>query len=361
VDLALQHNSIKEKLLKRVERVISSGLYILGPDVAEFESRFAELCGTDFAVGVDNGTNALILTMRALGIGPGDEVITAANSFLASASTIALAGATPVLVDVRDDYNIDPVCVEKAITSRTKAIMPVHLTGRPADMTLLCDIAKTHDLHLIEDAAQAVGARHAGRSTGSFGVAGCFSLHPLKVLSAVGDGGIITTSDEELCGKLLKARNHGMLNRDECEFWSYNARLDTIQAAMLIVKMEYLENWIEERRSIASHYRQNLDTVVKVPAENPKDTSVYQTFIIQCDRRDELQKYLYSCGVETKVHYPVPIHLQPAARSLGYKSGDFPVTERLSQCILSLPIYPEMTIGQRDHVVRSIRNFYANN
>jgi dTDP-4-amino-4,6-dideoxygalactose transaminase len=359
VDLALQHRKIRDKLLAAVGRVLDSGQFILGPEVETFERRFALYCGVSYAVGVDNGTNALVLTMRALGIGPGDEVITAANSFLASASSVAMTGARPVLVDVDSSYTVDPRRVEDAITLRTKAILPVHLTGRPANMKVLTEIAINHGLYLIEDAAQAIGARHRGQAAGSFGIAGCFSMHPLKVLNAVGDGGIITTNDSQLYKKLLKARNHGLRNRDECEFWGPNARLDAVQAAMLMVKMELLPLWIERRREMAAIYRQNLRDIVHVPEEQSHEYSVYQTFVVRVERRDELQEYLALKGIETKVHYPIPIHLQEAARYLGYLEGSFPVTERQTASNLSLPIYPELSQGQIRHVIESIHQFYS--
>jgi dTDP-4-amino-4,6-dideoxygalactose transaminase len=358
VNLALQHRALKEKLLEAAGKVLDHGNFILGPEVSSFEERFAAYCGTRFAVGVNNGTSALFLVLRSLGIGSGDEVITATNSFLASASAIALAGARPVLVDVRDDYNIDPEVLEAAITPRTKAVIPVHLTGRPADMTAIVDIAQRRGLHLVEDCAQAIGAAYRRQRVGSFGIAGCFSLHPLKTLNAVGDGGVITTNDSNLYAILRKARNHGLRNRDECEFWSYNCRLDTLQAAMLLVKMDYIDRWNELRRTNADFYRQHLRDVVATPQDKPHEFSVYHTFIVRADRRDELQRYLFECGVDTKVHYPVPIHLQDAARSLGYGCGSFPVAERQARMILSLPVYPELTDTQREHMVTVIRRFY---
>lgn len=358
VNLALQHRDLKPQLLAAVEKVLDHGNFILGPEVSAFEERFAAYCGTRYAVGVDNGTSALFLTLRSLGIGPGDEVITATNSFLASASAIALAGARPVLVDVRDDYNIDPERVEAAITPRTKAIIPVHLTGRPADMDAILDIANRHGLYVVEDCAQAVGAAYRGRRVGSFGIAGCFSLHPLKTLNAIGDGGVITTNDPKLYATLRKARNHGLRNRDECEFWSYNCRLDTIQAAMLLVKMDYLDQWTSARRANAALYQAELHDVVRVPEDKPHEYAVYHTFVVQAERRDELQRYLQARGIETKVHYPIPIHLQDAAKGLGYHRSAFPVTEKLTQRILSLPIYPELTEAQRNEVVHAIHAFY---
>lgn len=359
VVLSQRKSALKAELLKACENVLDHGQYILGPEVTEFERRFAEYCGVRHALGTDNGTNALLLVLRALGIGAGDEVITAANSFLASASCIALAGARPVLVDVGPDYTMDPDLVEAAIGPKTKAIIPVHLTGRPAEMERIMEIANRHGIAVIEDAAQAAGAEFRGKKTGSFGIAGCFSLHPLKVLSAAGDGGMITTDSDELHSYLIKARNHGLMSRDACEFWSYNSRLDTIQAAMLLVKLDHLEEWIARRREVAEGYRQGLEGLVGLPPEHSYERPVYQTFMIRCQKRDELQAFLQSRGIDSKVHYPVPIHLQQAAHDLGYHVGSFPVTERLSGEILSLPIYPEMTGRQIEAVIGGIREFYA--
>jgi dTDP-4-amino-4,6-dideoxygalactose transaminase len=361
IDLREQHRVLKPELLSACEQVLDHGQFILGPEVTAFEKAFADYCGVKHAVGVDNGTNALILGLRALGIGRGDEVITAANSFLASASSIALAGARPVLVDVRCDYTIDPQLVERAITPRTRAVMPVHLTGRPADMRELYDIVRARGIHIIEDAAQAVGAQCGNQRVGSLGDLGCFSLHPLKVLNAIGDGGVITTNDPALYDKLLIARNHGLRDRDTCDFWSLNARLDTIQAAMLLVKLQYLDGWIAKRRAIARFYYENLHDSVTIPQDRTGDSSVYQTFVIQCRDRGKLRGYLLEKGIETKIHYPVPIHLQPGAASLGYRRGDFPVCEDQSRNILSLPIYPQLSDDQVQHVVSAIRNFYADN
>lgn len=360
VNLPLQHNTLKQALLDSIGELFDSGQYILGPAVESFEIAFAALCGSTHTVGVDNGTNALLLSLKSLGIGAGDEVITAANSFLASASCIALVGARPVLADVQNDFTIDPEYVESVITSRTKAIIPVHITGRPAQMDSLMALARKHGVHVVEDAAQAVGATYDNKPVGSFGIAGCFSFHPLKILSAVGDGGAITTSNTELYKKLIKARNHGLKNRDECEFWSINARLDAIQAQILHVKMACLKKWVARRRAIADKYGAELGDLVTVPEECEKVQSVYQTYVIMADKRDLLQQKLMEQGIDTKVHYPVPIHLQQPARPLGYKAGDFPVTESQSTRILSLPIYPELTDEQVDLVIRAIKSFYLN-
>lgn len=359
IALDLQQRALKPALLKAVGRVIDSGQYILGAEVERFERAFAALCHTAFAVGVSDGTCALTLALRALGMGPGDEVITAPNSFLASAASIALAGGRPVFADVRDDLNIDPDAVAAAITSRTRAIMPVHLTGRPAAMDRLGALAERHGLAIVEDAAQAVGARLHGRPVGSFGAIGCFSLHPLKNLGALGDAGVVTTGDGALARRLQIDRNHGLRDRDAVDHWSENARLDAIQAAILNVKLPHLPAWTREKRALAARYREALRDVVGVPEEAPGEECVWATFIIRAERRDDLQRYLGSRGIDTKVHYPTPIHLQEAAADLGYRKGDFPVTERLATEILSLPIYPGLTEAQQEAVVMAIRSFYT--
>jgi dTDP-4-amino-4,6-dideoxygalactose transaminase len=359
VALALQQRAIKAEILGAIERVLEHGQYIQGPEVEDFERKFAMLCGTPFAVGISDGTHALILSLRALGIGPGDEVITAPNSFLASAAAIALVGARPVFADVRDDLNIDPERMDAAVTPRTRAIMPVHLTGRPADMERIGATAERRGLAIVEDAAQAVGATLNGRPVGSFGAAGCFSLHPLKNLAACGDAGAVTTHDRKIADALRAARNHGLRSRDDCGAWSFNARLDTVQAAVLSVKLAYLERWTAAKRKLAARYSEALRRVVKVPEDRPGEHAVYQTFVIRAERRDALQRHLAARGVDSKVHYPTPLHLQEAAADLGYKKGDFPVAERLAGEILSLPIYPELTSAQQEAVVEGVRSFYG--
>jgi dTDP-4-amino-4,6-dideoxygalactose transaminase len=362
VDLVSPHRALKPELLAAVEKVLESGQFILGPAVKDFESSFAVLCGVKFAVGVGNGTDALVLALRALDIGAGSEVITVANSFVATASAIVMAGARPVFVDVADDLNMDPRLVEKAITPRCRALLPVHLTGRSCDMTALNAIAAKHGLHVIEDAAQAVAAEHQGKRVGSFGAAGCFSLHPLKTLSACGDGGVVTTNDPDVADRLTVLRNIGLRSRDDCAVWSGNSRLDSLQAALLLVKLEHLEKWTNARRENARFYRETLASCpgVKPPSlERAGDRAVYHTFVIQAERRDELKAFLLSRGVETSIHYPVPIHLQRAAADLGYPPGSLPVTERQARSVLSLPIYPELTEAQRVLVVEAIREFYG--
>lgn len=358
IDLVAQYAGIRNEITEALDRVFSSGGFILGDEVAAFEAAFASRCGTRYAVGVGNGTDAIILTLHALGIGPGDEVITAPNSFIASASAIALTGATPVFVDVGEDYNINASLLESAITVKTRAILPVHLTGRPADMESILAVAGKYHLAVVEDAAQAVSAVYRGQRVGCFGIAGCFSLHPLKNLSASGDAGIITTNDESIYRRLISARNHGLRNRDESGFWSANSRLDAIQAAILRVKLNYLDAWTAARRSNAAYYCERLGELLRVPSEKPHEFSVFHTFVVQSERRDRLREHLSFRGIETKIHYPVPIHLQEAARSLGYKYGAFPVAEMQALQILSLPVFPELRTEQREHIANSVIQFY---
>jgi len=355
INFPLQYKKIKTELFRTIENVFESGNFILGSEVEKFEKNFAKYCETKYALGVGNGTSALFLAMKALGIGNGDEIITASNSFLATTGAIAATGAKPVFVDAGDDYNINPNLIEKAITKKTKAIMPVHLTGRPASLDKILEIADKNKIYLIEDAAQAIGAKYNGKKVGSFGIAGCFSLHPLKNLNAYGDGGVITVKDKQLYENLKKMRNHGLKNRDECDFFAFNSRLDELQASILNVKMKYLDKWTKKKREIASFYQKKLSNIVKVPLDKSNEYAVYHTFIIQVNKRDKLQKFLLQKGIETKIHYPIPIHLQRAAQYLGYKKGDFPKAEK----ILSLPIYPELKEEQLELVVKEIRNFYS--
>ena len=358
VDIGSQFEPMREELMAAIEEVMASGWFILGPQVNEFEEKFAALSGTKYAIGVANGTDALILPMKGLGIGEGDEVIVPPNSYLASASSVALAGATPVFADVANNYNIDPEEVKKKITSRTKAIMAVHLTGRPADMDALKAIADEHGLHLIEDSAQAVGAKYNGKPVGGFGTFAGFSLHPLKNLNAAGDAGVITTNDDNLYEYMLKARTHGHKNRNEVSFWSLNSRLDTLQAAILNVKLKYLDEWTALRRRNAAIYQARLADKVWVPTDAEKEFAVYHTFIIQTDRRDALQQHLTDHGVGSAIHYPVPIHLQEAAQYLGYKPGDMPMTEKQCETILSLPIFHNLTEEQVHRVCDVVEAFF---
>jgi dTDP-4-amino-4,6-dideoxygalactose transaminase len=360
VNLSAQHAPIKSELLAAVENVLDHGQFILGQEVEQFERRFADLCGTSYAVGVNSGTDALILALKALGVGSGDEVITVSNSFVASTGCITLVGASPVFIDVREDYNMDPELIGQAITERTKAILLVHLTGRSADMDPILAIAREHGLYVIEDAAQAVGSEYKEKRVGSFGDIGCFSLHPLKTLNACGDGGVITTNDAFLYEELQILRNLGLKERDDCVVWGLNSRLDTLQAAILLVKLGYLNEWTDKRRANARFYQSLLEELpqVQCPVDQPYEHAVYHTFVVQADDRDGLREYLSNNGIGTAIHYPIPIHLHKAAANLGYGVGSFPITERQAGKILSLPIYPELLADQIEYVVTSLNNYY---
>jgi dTDP-4-amino-4,6-dideoxygalactose transaminase len=358
VNLGLQFQNLKQEITDKFVEISSKGSYVLGEELKDFEELFSEYCGTSYAVGVGNGSDAIFFSLLALGIGHGDEVITTPNSFIATAWTIINIGAKPVFVDIGDDYNIDPNKIESAITSNTKAIIPVHLTGKISKMDEILEISKKHNLYVIEDSAQAVGATLNDKKAGSFGITGCFSLHPLKNLHVHGDGGMVTTNDKNIYNYLNKVRNHGLVNRDECEFWGYNSRLDEIQAAIGKIKLPYLNKWNEKSRKIAYKYTENLRDNVGVPIDKDNEKPVYQTYVINTDYRDELQNYLHKLGVETKIHYPIPIHLQESAKKLGYSKGDFPITEKQSSRILSLPIYPEMREDQIDHVIKGVNAFF---
>jgi dTDP-4-amino-4,6-dideoxygalactose transaminase len=358
VSLGITDTGLRDALLEAARRVLEQGSFILGEWVERFEQAFAERVEAAHAVGVGNGTDALVLALRALNIGPGDEVITAPNSFLASASGIALTGARPCFADVGADYNLDPMRVEEAITERTRAIVAIHLTGRPACMDPLRDLARHHGLALVEDAAQAIGAKYRGHAVGSLGSLAAFSLHPLKNLGACGDAGVITTNDPRHAAWLRQARNHGLRNRDESDFWSPNSRLDALQAALLLVKLQHLETWTEARRANARFYREALADLVTCPDEPAELEPVYHTFVVQALERDALRAWLAERGVETRVHYPLPIHLQPAAADLGYAKGDFPIAEAQAERIVSLPVHPELEPAQLEYVVDAIRSFY---
>jgi dTDP-4-amino-4,6-dideoxygalactose transaminase len=357
-DFPAQNAGVRDELRGAFDEVLDSGHYIQGPNVAAFEREFAEFCEAPYATGVANGTCSLHLVLRSMGVGPGDEVITAPNSFFASAAAISLVGAKIVFADVNEDSNIDPDAIEAAITDRTKAIMPVHLTGRPVDMVRIQAIADAHGLGILEDAAQAVGSSFRGRKVGSWGTAASFSLHPLKSLHAFGDAGILTARDERIIQDVALRKNHGLVDRSTCAEWSFNCRLDEVQAALLRVQLRNVDAKIAERRRLAHRYHELLRDYVVVPEEREGEIHTYQTYLIQAGDRDVLQAHLRANGVEAIVHYATPLHLQPAAADLGYGPGSFPVTERLSDSILSLPLFPGMTAEQHDRVVTEIASFY---
>ncbi|MEW5923898.1 MAG: DegT/DnrJ/EryC1/StrS family aminotransferase [Candidatus Zixiibacteriota bacterium] len=359
LDLNAQYCSIKEDIDKAIAGVIESSSFILGPAVSRFEENFAQFCHCKYAVAVNSGTTALLLAMKALGIGRGDEVITAANTFIATVAAIIDAGATPVLVDVNPETkNIDLNLIESAISSKTRAIIPVHLYGSMVDMGRLMEIARRHNLVIIEDAAQAHGAKCDGQPAGSFGAAGCFSFYPGKNLGAYGEGGAIVTSDQSLAEKLRILRDHGSKRKYYHDMIGYNARMDGIQGAILDVKLKHLPQWNEARNKVAAQYRQLLaDTPVSLPGEMNNLYQVYHQFVIETNRRDELQNYLRENGIPTLIHYPIPVHLQKGYIDAGFKSGSLPVTERLSDSILSLPIYPELGSAEIEYISSKIKSF----
>jgi dTDP-4-amino-4,6-dideoxygalactose transaminase len=359
VDFAEQYRQEKEALLPAIQRVFERGDFILGSAVEQFENEFAELCDVKYAIAVANGTDSLILAMRALNIGAGDEVITAPNSWISSASSIALVGAVPVFADVNEDQNISVEAVKKAITSKTKAFMPVHLTGRCADMTSLVALSQETGIPIIEDAAQSITAKIGAYTAGNGGLIGSFSLHPLKNLNAAGDAGILTTNDAKFATKLKLLRHHGLKNRDEVEFWGFNSRLDTLQAAILRTRLPKIKGIIEKRRKTAQKYSEALKNILQCPRENSGEFHTYHVYVIQTERRNELQKFLSDRGIETKVHYPIPIHLQKAASYLGYGPGSFPMVETQASRILSLPIHQYLKDEQIQWVIESIRDFFG--
>jgi dTDP-4-amino-4,6-dideoxygalactose transaminase len=352
VDLHAQYKSIASNVAAAMMRVVERGDYILGNDVHLFEEEFAKYIGTSEAISVGSGLDALEFALRAYGVGPGDEVITAANTFIATVLAIMATGARPILVDAdRETYNIDPAALEAAITSKTKAIMPVHLYGQPADMRPILDIARKRGLIVIEDAAQAHGAWYDGRRAGALGHAAGFSFYPAKNLGAYGDGGMVVTNDAAAAEKIRRFRNYGQRVKYEHPEIGTNSRLDTIQAAVLRIKLPHLDRWNAARGEHAASYNALLaGSSTVLPKTAQKCTHVYHLYVIQLDRREEVQKALTARGIGTGIHYPIPIHLQEACANLGYRKGDFPVTESAASRILSLPMYPEMAPEQCEFV-----------
>ena len=358
VDFKRRYALYRDEILAGVDEVFSSGNYILGLYVEKLEKLLSDYLNCPYVLGVADGTTALILSLKILNIGIDDEVIVPVNSFVASAGAVAAVGATPVFCDVGEDFNIDVNKIKKYVTPKTKAIMPVHLTGRSADMQSIMSIAKENNLFVIEDAAQSIGAKYHHQFTGTIGDIGCFSLHPLKNLHAYGDAGIITTRNKTCYEQLKLLRNHGLADRDTCTQWGLNARIDSVQAKIVSIGLQYLTQWNEKRRDTAAHYQNNLKKFVKVPVESKNIFSVYHNFVILTEQRDALASFLQTQGVDTRVHYPIPLHLQPAAKKLNYKVGDFPVAEQLAKEMLSLPIYPELKDEEIRYIIRKIKDFF---
>ncbi|MBC7227095.1 MAG: DegT/DnrJ/EryC1/StrS family aminotransferase [Thermoflexales bacterium] len=359
-DLTRQYAGLKEEIDAAIARVLARGRFILGEEVAAFEEEFAAACGVAHAVGVASGTDALYLALRACGIGPGDKVITVSHTAVATVAAVELAGARPVLVDVDPRrYTMDPAKVEERITPRTRAVLPVHLYGCPADLAPLLEIARRHGLFLIEDCAQAHGARYRGRPVGSWGDVAAFSFYPTKNLGAFGDGGAVVTNDPALAERVRLLREYGWAQRYVSHIRGTNSRLDELQAAVLRVKLRHLESWNERRRQIAALYAEYLTELagqgLVLPGEPEDSWHVYHLYVVRHPRRDALQAFLRERGIGTLVHYPVPVHLQPAYADLGYPAGSLPVSETLAREVLSLPMYPELTDEEVRQVAEAVR------
>ncbi len=366
LDLRAQFATIREEVMAAVTRVMDAQSFILGPEVSAFEEEVKAQVGCEFALGCASGSDAILLALMALGVGPGDEVITPPFTFVATAGSIARLGARPVFVDIDPNtYNLDARQLEALITPKTKAIMPVHLFGLAADLEPILAIAGRHHIPVVEDAAQAIGARYHGRPVGRWGTIGCFSFFPSKNLGGGGDGGLVTTNDPVLADRLKVLRVHGSRRKYEYELLGMNSRLDALQAAILRVKLKYLDSWSDRRRRNALRYGQllaqhGLTGKIIAPVTPPECVHVFNQYTIRTPRRDELKAHLDRDGIPTEIYYPHPLHLQPAFANLGYQPGSMPVSEKASAEVLSLPIYPELTVEQQTSVVTAMADFYRN-
>ena len=365
LDLKAEYATMKSDIRAAVDKVLESQLFIMGPEVKQLEAEIAAFIGCRFALACASGSDAILLSLMALGVESGDEVITPPFTFVATAGSIARLKAKPVFVDIdRETYNLDAKLLEAAITSRTKAIMPVHLFGLSAEMEKINEIARAHNLPVIEDAAQSIGARYHDQYVGNIGALGCFSFFPSKNLGGAGDGGMITTNDPELAERVAVLRDHGSRKKYHYDLLGMNSRLDSLQAAILLVKFKHLESMTQARRRNADRYRQlfekaGLKKVVALPVQPAGLFHVYNQFVIRTPERDQLREYLRNCGMPTEIYYPSPLHLQPAFSYLGYRPGAFPQSEDASQHVLALPVFPQMTKEQQKMVVDQIAEFFA--
>jgi dTDP-4-amino-4,6-dideoxygalactose transaminase len=358
VDLKTQYQGLKTEILEEISLALNGMQLFLGKNVQALEANFSAFCGARFGIGVGSGTDALHIALRAAGIGPGDEVITVSHTFIATVEAIVLAGARPVLVDIDPEtYNMDPSQIESSITSNTRAIIPVHLYGHPVDMDPIRELAKTYKLKVIEDACQAHGAEYKGQRTGSLGDIGCFSFYFTKNLGGYGEGGMITTSDPEIAQRCRMIRDHGQNMKYYHKMWGFNGRLDEIQAAILKTKLKHLDEWTEKRRSIARLYTENLSDSVILPQEMPWAKHVYHLFVIRTPERDSLREFLEHKGIGVGMHYPVPVHLQEAWRAYGGYDYSLPVTERITEEIISLPMYPELSSEEVISICNYVNEF----
>ena len=364
--LSINHNylpqqfSDSEAIIDEIRELVKRGDFTLGQAVDELEYEFKKIAQTKYAIGVGSGTDAIFLSLKAVGIDKGDEVITVPYTFYATVGAIITAGATPVFVDVGPDYNINPEKIEEAITSRTKAIVPVHWSGLLCDMERIHQIAKKHNLFIVEDACHAINAERNNMRAGALGSTACFSMHPLKNLNVWGDGGMIVTNSKKLHKKLMLLRNHGLIDRDLCEVFAYNSRLDTLQAIVGKHLLKQIDGITKARIGNANYFDKHLSTIkqISVPVRLPKIRQVFHIYVIRVEQRDELQQYLIQQGIDAKVHYPVPMHLQPAAKKYGYMEGDFPLAEAICKSILSLPVHEFISLYQREYIKEKIIDFY---
>ncbi|MBV9576463.1 MAG: DegT/DnrJ/EryC1/StrS family aminotransferase [Gammaproteobacteria bacterium] len=365
--LPINHNYLTqqfsdyEEIFEKLKQVVVKGDFTLGEHVDHFEEEFGKIINAKHAIGVGSGTDALFLSLKALGIKEGDEVITTPFTFYATIGAIVTAGAKPVFADILEDYNIDPDRIEAKITSKTKAILPVHWSGKPCHMNKIMDIAQRHALHVVEDACHAIRATYRDKPAGSLGDIGCFSFHPLKNLNVWGDGGIITTNSDEIADHLRLMRNHGLKGRDECVMFAYNSRLDTLQAVVATHLLQKINHITNSRIQHAAYFDKHLACVngIRIPVRENYIKQVYHLYCIQCEDRDQLQDFLIKSGIDAKVHYPVPMHLQPAAKEFGYQIGDFPVCEKMANHTLSLPVHEFLKENELEYVVKKIKEFYG--
>ncbi len=359
LDLKAQYATIKDEILTAVTEVLESQRCVHGPKIAELEEKIAAMCECKFAVGATSGTDAILNSLMSLDIGPGDEVITTPFTFFATAGCIARTKATPVFVDIDPrTYNINPELIDRAVTDKTKAIVPVHLFGHMADMDPIMKIATEHNLYVIEDAAQSITSTYKGKNAGSIGTVGCFSFFPSKNLGGIGDGGMIVTNEKELYERIKAMRNHGQTSQYHYKYIGGNFRLDPIQAAALLVKLPYLDKWSQARRNNAAYYNKKFtDTVVQTPYVNPDYISIYNQYVIRVPKRDEVLAHLKDKNIGCAVYYPLGLHLQECFKYLGRKTGDFPETEKAAKEVMAIPVYPELTDEMKDCVVEAILAF----
>lgn len=361
VNYKQQYKSLEKEIDKAIKKVLVNGDLILRKDVEDFENNIARFLGVKYSVSVNSCTDAMILSLKAAGISQGDEVITVSHTFFATIEAVHHCGATPILIDVREDFLMNPDKIEEKITKKTKAILPVHLNGRVCEMDKIIKIARKHKLIVIEDAAQALGAKFLGKRAGSFGLAGCFSFYPAKILGAAGDGGIVATNKKDFAEKIKLLRDHGRKSKKEIILYGFTSRLDNIQAAILNVKLKYLKSWIKRRRQIAEIYNKKLSDIpeIELPpslASDSRHFDVNQNYVLKVQKRDSLFDFLKEKGVETLIKDPVPNHWH---KGLGLKQFHLPLTERLAEEVISLPMYPELTQGQIEYVADCVRKFYA--